>query len=98
MTGPAANLLIAAGYARTRAVFSGEPGFGQDDAVERVDRGNTVDDERADQPGATGSCPRRSIRVVTWTAGPAGKSLGDLAALMLNFAPDLVVISETFGR
>ena len=72
-------------------MFSGEPGSG---------KSTLLSASIAATPATTNVRINQAYRELStaqhpggdWTAGPAGKSLGDLAALMLNFAPDLVVI------
>lgn len=96
LTWQSANLLAGAQYTRARAVISGEPGSGKSTLTAAC---------VAATPTTTNVRVAQNYREMVsdqhpggdWIAGPAGKSLGDLAAAMLNFAPDLVVIPEVLG-
>lgn len=96
LTLPAANFSVALRLATTRTVISGEPGSGKSTYT---------------AASIAATPPTTNVRIVQkyrelftdqhtggdWTAGPAGKTMRELAAAQLNFNPHLAVAAETLG-
>jgi Flp pilus assembly CpaF family ATPase len=96
LTRPAANLSIALRLARTRTLVCGEPSSGKSTYTAA---------SIAATPATTNVRIVQKYRELStdqhpggdWLAGPGGTTLRDLTAALLNFAPDLVVLTECLG-